>query len=265
MKCKDILYNLIANARNRRLPTDVSPESNASVKIAVIKHFDCQLPVVFSNDKIYFPLHCGTATTSQKCSRDNTGNNIAAYNPYLNEMTGIYWIAKHYEEIGNPDYIGLNHYRRFLQWDDTLLRPDTIVATSVLFHRKVIDRLCFNISSANRDALLAKLRSHAAELDLADFDTYLNGHVMYAANMFIMPRNHFHRYFAFIEPIIHLFINMIDTDEIPLRDAPAPEKRLYGYLLEHLTSYWLWQEKHSGRSTIITTRVQNYEVSRNRA
>ena len=52
---------------------------------------------------------------------DNTGVSISQYNPYLNEMTVLYWIAKNYSSLGNPDYVGLAHYRRRLLHEDYML------------------------------------------------------------------------------------------------------------------------------------------------
>ena len=45
---------------------------------------------------------------------DDTGDNISELNRNFNELTAIYWAWKNYDKLGNPDYIGLAHYRRFL-------------------------------------------------------------------------------------------------------------------------------------------------------
>ena len=33
-------------------------------------------------------------------------------NRNINELTALYWAWKNYDKLGNPDYIGLMHYRR---------------------------------------------------------------------------------------------------------------------------------------------------------
>ena len=49
---------------------------------------------------------------------DDTGDNISHLNPELNEITALYWAWKNYNQIGNPEYIGLQHYRRFLRFNN---------------------------------------------------------------------------------------------------------------------------------------------------
>ena len=95
------------------------------------------LVVFHKKDRIYklknfLPIHAGRDIAEQKYRDgkilksdydwlvknlvgDNTGDNVSSKNSYINEMTAIYWAWKHYEEIGNPDFIGVNHYRRYFK------------------------------------------------------------------------------------------------------------------------------------------------------
>ena len=41
---------------------------------------------------------------------------IAPYQLLLSEGAQMWWASKHYEELGNPDYIGFCHYRRFFSF-----------------------------------------------------------------------------------------------------------------------------------------------------
>lgn len=96
-----------------------------SIKIAVAYH----LPAEMLNSEIFIPLHCGRDILNEvskdgKLSEyeknwlldntlgDNTGDNISHLNREFCELTGIYWLWKNYEKIGNPDIIGFCHYRR---------------------------------------------------------------------------------------------------------------------------------------------------------
>ena len=92
-------------------------------------------------DEIYTPIHVGRAIFHQKSKDgiikkededkilslmigDDTGENISKENRFFNEMTALYWAWKNYEKLGNPDYIGLEHYRRHFIFNYKLKIPD---------------------------------------------------------------------------------------------------------------------------------------------
>lgn len=54
----------------------------------------------------------------KNCIGDNTGDNISRQNRYFCELTATYWVWKNYDKLGNPDYIGLMHYRTFFDLYD---------------------------------------------------------------------------------------------------------------------------------------------------
>lgn len=67
-------------------------------------------------DIVFQPIQVGAACAEQLLADmyyDNTGTNISAKNPNYCELTGLYWIWKNLPD--DIEYIGLNHYRRFLQ------------------------------------------------------------------------------------------------------------------------------------------------------
>ena len=49
---------------------------------------------------------------------DNEGENISTKNRYYSECSALYWAWKNYDKLGNPDYIGLMHYRRHFIFND---------------------------------------------------------------------------------------------------------------------------------------------------
>lgn len=77
-------------------------------------------------DNILTPIHVGRANARKRMDHesenykwlmenmigDDTGENISDQNDSYNEMTALYWAWKNYDVLGNPDYIGLMHYRR---------------------------------------------------------------------------------------------------------------------------------------------------------
>ena len=59
--------------------------------------------------------------------KDNVGDNISWMNNFVGPLTCMYWAWKNLNVLGNPEYIGLNHYRRLFpirQYTDTLDKND---------------------------------------------------------------------------------------------------------------------------------------------
>lgn len=72
---------------------------------------------------IITPIQTGRAIANEKFEGmigDDTGDNISKDNPKYNELSAQYWVWKHYEEIGNPEYVGFMHYRRHFLFDKTV-------------------------------------------------------------------------------------------------------------------------------------------------
>lgn len=103
----------------------------AKIKILIVTH----KPSDFPKGQYFVPMHAGrdvarARSKDGKISKsdynwllkntigDNTGDNISAKNRYYCEMSSLYWAWKNYDELDNPDYIGLMHYRRHFVFDD---------------------------------------------------------------------------------------------------------------------------------------------------
>lgn len=99
----------------------------------------CHKPCYLIKENGYIPVHVGRALASipssnkreneffSNCIGDNetdvSDGEISSRNKSLNEMTMIYWAWKNYEKIGNPEYIGIGHYRRQFIFNRMLPRP----------------------------------------------------------------------------------------------------------------------------------------------
>lgn len=100
------------------------------VKLLICYH----KPAYLLKDNVMTPIHVGRANAKVRMGEENpdyqwlvnnmigddTGENISNKNDYYNEMTAVYWAWKNYEELGNPDYIGLMHYRRHFIFDENI-------------------------------------------------------------------------------------------------------------------------------------------------
>ena len=88
-------------------------EQDKKVEIYVCFHDLKQLPdikkIIKGND-IYKLILLGENTkSSNEYCIETEGDNIAYLNPFISEMSGIYWICKN----SDADIIGLVHYRRY--------------------------------------------------------------------------------------------------------------------------------------------------------
>ena len=72
----------------------------------------------FQDPDIYVPVYGGKTVSkylpdrSKAMLKDNTGDNISWVNPFVGPITCLYWAWKNLDKLENPDWIGLNHYRR---------------------------------------------------------------------------------------------------------------------------------------------------------
>ncbi len=97
-------------------------------KVKIILAF--HKPYNYIKNDIIFPVHVGRDIAfeeskdgiitnkdykwlEENTTGDNTGDNISKKNRDYCELTATYWAWKNYEKLGNPDYIGLMHYRTY--------------------------------------------------------------------------------------------------------------------------------------------------------
>lgn len=99
-------------------------KNKMNIKILVAYH----KPYPMLKNDIFVPIHVGRDIAFQKskdgiisqkdfqwlqtrCIGDNTQDHISHLNRDFCECTAIYWAWKNFQQLGNPDYIGLMHYR----------------------------------------------------------------------------------------------------------------------------------------------------------
>ena len=82
-------------------------------KIIVCTHKVADMP----EHEYFFPIEAGAALHTQQMpyTPDNTGENISAKNQHYCELTAHYWAWKNLK--GEADIIGLNHYRRYFDFE----------------------------------------------------------------------------------------------------------------------------------------------------
>lgn len=220
-----------------------------NVKLLICYH----KPATLFKDEIFTPIHVGRANARKKATPgdknyqwmldnmigDDTGENISDRNGCYNEMTSLYWAWKNYDKLGNPDYIGLMHYRRhfvFREDEKIVYNIENFDEESYLrvinySPEKVYNMLegCDFITHIGKviNVYNHYIENHRQEdLDLAvDImlekypeykeitKEYFAGDYSNFCNMFIMNKKLFFQYCEWIFDILEEFENRVDVSE----------------------------------------------------
>ena len=196
--------------------------------------------------------------------RDDDGESISALNPLYNELTVLYWAWKNYDKLGDPDRIGLMHYRRFFYLDpaveDVRLRtevPQQDFAQKALLSAEKLDELfekgdfvCPRPSRRQSVYRHYAMTHRAEDLDRAvailkrlypeyaqGADEYLSGNENFFFNMFVLPKDLFFRYAEFLFSILGEYLSESEKEE-----------RLF--VSERLTGIFLHQLRKEGLTPV---------------
>lgn len=210
---------------------------------------------------------------------DDAGDSISALNPFFSEMTALYWAWKNYAVLGNPDYFGLAHYRRLLsfsvEWTGGghLAAPDLAslppghyaeeaMAAIVPRHDVCVKGPVEIADYANKKgALVTVLEQYAGAHDRAHLTQamriavkrrpeytdsvreYLASRKHYLCNLFVMRRDVFFEYAAWMFPVL---LEMHET--LDYAGATPYQKRAVSFLSERLTGVFITQALRKGLS-----------------
>lgn len=235
------------------------------IKILICYH----KPDVLIKDDVFTPIHVGRALATAKATADDknyewmlentigddTGDNISEKNSSYNELTAVYWAWKNYDKLGNPDYIGLTHYRRhfiFRESNEVVEEVNAIdenYLKRINYSKDTISHLfddcdyVAHIGHVDQIYKHYKDNHHIEDLDLAieilkelhpDYaqtaDDYLKMSYANFFNMFIMPKELFFGYCEWLFSILFEFEKQVDLSEKRLFIS----ERLTGIYIEHL-------------------------------
>jgi hypothetical protein len=184
-----------------------------NIKIIVCHHKEAPLIEEYKNKDVYInmlggkSLYKGDNKFLLSLIGDDTGDNISDKNLIFNELTTVYWAWKNYNKIGNPDYIGLNHYRRIFEpniikdyFDYDMLIWESILPGQICGNKTMKEQ--FNVW--HKQNTIDKLYSY--------IDTYNNSYSFikeyfdkkefYPKNMFIMKKEIFFEYCEMLFPFV---------------------------------------------------------------
>lgn len=214
----------------------------------VVTHKDAKLETLPDGYKI---IHAGHATAENDFGYigDDSGDNISRLNPYVNEITALYWIWKHTRH----NLIGFVHYRRFFTADGENFLTST-EATELLRGNDIIVNGCrfgyialydWKIMLSGRELaehVINTIRKYIALRQpdyLAAYDRVTNGFGVFCYEIFMTRRKIFEGYcewlFSFI---IEATEEILATSDIASSDDPR-EYRAISFVAEHLMTVWL--------------------------
>lgn len=241
-----------------------------SVKILICYH----KPDRLFKDDILTPIHVGRSLAKKRMSEDDsrlewllsnllgddTGDNISDKNSSYNELTAVYWAWKNYEILGNPDYIGLMHYRRhfvFREMSNTIDvfvdRVDENYYSLINYSRESIIKMLSEADFIFHEGKVDSIRKHYADNhNIKDLNSAISMideiHPSYSktahdyldqdrgsfCNMFIFPKKMFFEYCEWLFSTLHLYESTHDLSE----------KRLF--ISERLTGIFIQKKIDEG-------------------
>lgn len=205
-------------------------------------------------DSVYVPVQVGAALhPALGYIPDNTGDNISDKNPNYCELTALYWAWKNLD----ADYIGLVHYRRYFtrkevhniekkkeqildgkEWENILSKYPVVVPDKRNYYIET-NRSHYNHAHHTEGLDLAEQIIKEKFPDyLPAFNTIMNRTWAYMFNMFVMRRNLFNDYMAWMFDILFEIEKRVD-----ITGWDNYESRIYGFVSELLLDVWLGKNK----------------------
>lgn len=217
-------------------------------------HKDRPLSRQYKMQEWLYPLQAGAALTDMQIAklRDNIGDNISSKNGNYSELSAMYWISRH----ADSDYLGLFHYRRILDVQETDLCRiscsdiDVILPYPTIHYPNIGEHHKRYLNEWDWEAMLHALEECAPSYAKA-LPSIFEGQFFYNYNMLIAKRQVFRDYCDWLFPIL------ARTEELSTPKGSDRADRYIGYLGENLTTLYFMLHKddlkiaHTGRLMLI--------------
>lgn len=233
---------------------ETKEENFENIKIFVCGHQPFEVPA----HELLLPIQVGTALSKERFPgvfHDDSGDNISAKNRSYCELTAQYWAWKNME----ADYYGFFHYRRYLYPDINAKRPyritwkatlkgldyerfaelirqyDVILPLKENLYYPIYEHYANSPYHYDRDLeLITQIIKETTPKMAKVTDEYLSGTVCHFGNIYIMKKEVFHDYCAWLFPLLEEYDRRADTGNYSLQ-----EKRVDGYLAERLLGVYI--------------------------
>ena len=206
-------YDFIKKRNTKELISIKNTIQLSKIKIIVCHHKEAPLIEDYKNKNIYINVfggkdnYKGNNKFLLELVGDNTGDNISNKNHLFNELTTVYWAWKNYESIGNPEYIGLNHYRRIFNSEDIVdyKNYDVILWESILpgikcGNKTMKEQFLVWHKQNTINKLFEYIEKYKPEYKF--IKDYFDKKEFFAKNMFIMKKEIFFEYCELLFPFI---------------------------------------------------------------
>ncbi len=247
-----------------------------NIKILVCYHKKDKL---FKND-VLTPIHCGRSLALEKAKvdkvaeenckwlqsnmiGDDTGENISFKNMTYCELTALYWAWKNYDKLGNPEYIGLMHYRRLFDflnkylsnefsecinikdWDSekilsVLDNIDIVLPKPFDFEKEgtnIREQYADSHSIDDLNTVIDIMNEKYSDTDMNAINEYLGEYKSAMCNMFVMKRELFFEYCSWLFDILDEAEKKIVVSEDPY------QRRVFGFLSERMFNMFIVQRR----------------------
>ena len=228
----------------------------------VVTHKKLPVELVENLPADYKIIHAGkTLSENLGYDGDDSGENISRLNPYINELTALYWMWKNTSE----SIIGLSHYRRFFtssndeknfmsyadrnfEYEKILTKEQAVnilrdfdIITTKPAHRHTIWYEDLNDNLELTDFALSTVRKHLMRVhpEYVDaFDYLVKTSHFYCKNMFVTRRYVFNAYCEwFFSFYLDATREVLNSDVY--KKSADKTARLMGYLAERIQTVWL--------------------------
>lgn len=217
----------------------------STINIIVAYHKQ-NTPIV--QNPIYIPVY----------TKQNTGDNISQYEPYLNELCALYWYWKNTTNL--PDFIGMQLYRRYFIFDYTktynvnsvLLpkEPELLLLNNIDYTVDIHLPTPLKVSSIYNQYMMDPRHNKQdftyCEQMIEGSKEYFTTSELYYSNMFILRKDLFLEYCEWLFNIINKLLELHNF---------KPSSRCY--ISERLTSFWLYNHKNKYKSVTLPTVTIN--------